>query len=178
MTWNRACVSVQLRRRRLDGAGIDVVDRTDNRMNLLRRTVAKAFSAPAGMSHSAVEPGTPREHSEALGRFFRSLGRAFEASGCESTRGGRAGTEFRVETPGGEVLFRNGFHGMVSVRKLAEEERGAVVELLGVQRLRDEYIPIRKAVTDEPGRVNARARAAGFSYTSVNELVEEYMEAN
>ena len=67
---------------------------------------------------------------------------------------------------------------MVSVRKLAEEERGAVVELLGVQRLRDEYIPIRKAVTDEPGLVNVRARAAEFSYTSVNELVEEYMEAN
>jgi hypothetical protein len=67
---------------------------------------------------------------------------------------------------------------MVSVRKLAEEERGAVVELLGVQYLRDEYIPIRKAVIEEPGCVNARARAAGFSYTSVSELVEEYMEAN
>jgi hypothetical protein len=65
---------------------------------------------------------------------------------------------------------------MVSVRKLVDEERGTVVELLGVQRLRDEYIPIRKAVADEPGRVSVRA--AGFSYTSVNELVEEYMEAN
>ncbi len=147
-------------------------------MNLLRRTVARAFSAPAGMSHSAVEPGTPREHSEALLRFFRSLGRAFEARGCESPRGGRAGIEFRVETPGGAVLFRNGLHGMVSVRRLADEEGGAVVELLGVHRLRDEYIPIRKAVTDESGRVKAHARAAGFSYTSVNELVEEYMGAN
>ena len=176
MTWNRACVSVQLRGRRLDGTEIDVVDRTDNRMSLLRRAVVKAFSAPAGMSHAAVEPGAPREHSEALGRFFRSLGRAFEACGCESTRGGRAGVEFRVETPGGAVLFRNGLHGMVSVRRLADEEGGGVVELLCVQRLRDEYIPIRKAVVDEPGRVNARA--AGFSYTSVNELVEEYMEAN
>ena len=74
------------------------------------------------------------------------------------------------------MLFRNGLHGMVSVRKLVDEERGTVVELLGVQRLRDEYIPIRKDVVDEPGCVNARA--AGFSYTSVNELVEEYMEAN
>ena len=147
-------------------------------MSLLRRTVVKAFSAPAGMSHSAVEPGAPREHSEALGRFFGSLGRAFEARGCESTCGGRAGVEFRVETPGGAVFFRNGLHGMVSVRRLVDEERGAVVELLGVQRLRDEYIPIRKAVTDEPGRVNTRARGAGFSYTSVNELVEEYMEGN
>ena len=147
-------------------------------MSLLRRTVVKAFSAPAGMSHSAVEPGAPREHSEALGRFFGSLGRAFEARGCESTRGGRAGVEFRVETPGGAVFFRNGLHGMVSVRRLVDEERGAVVELLGVQRFRDEYIPIRKAVTDEPGRVNTRARGAGFSYTSVNELVEEYMEGN
>ena len=176
MTWSLVCASVQLRGRSLDGAEIDVVDRTDIRMNLLRRTVAKAFSAPAGVSHLAVEPGAPREHSEALGRFFGSLGRAFEARGCESTRGGRAGVEFRVETPGGAVLFRNGLHGMVSVRKLVDEERGTVVELLGVQRLRDEYIPIRKAVVDEPGRVNARA--AGFSYTSVNELVEEYMEAN
>tara|TARA_B100001750_G_C15515900_1_gene607160 strand:- start:3196 stop:3639 length:444 start_codon:yes stop_codon:yes gene_type:complete len=147
-------------------------------MSLLRRTVVKAFSAPAGMSHSAVEPGAPREHSEALGRFFGSLGRAFEARGCEPTRGGRAGVEFRVETPGGAVFFRNGLHGMVSVRRLVDEERGAVVELLGVQRLRDEYIPIRKAVADEPGRVNTRARGAGFSYTSVNELVEEYMEGN
>ena len=178
MTWNRACVSVQLRGRRLDGTEIDVVDRTDNRMSLLRRTVVKAFSAPAGMSHAAVEPGAPREHSEALGRFFSSLRRAFEARGCESTRGGRAGIEFRVETPGGAVLFRNGLHGMVSVRKLVDEERGVVVELLGVQRLRDEYIPIRKAVTAGPDRVNTRARAAGFSYTSVNELVEEYMEGN
>jgi len=65
---------------------------------------------------------------------------------------------------------------MVSVRRLVDEEGGEVVELLGVQRLRDEYIPIRKAVTDEPGRVNTRA--AGFSYTSVSELVEEYMEGN
>jgi len=65
---------------------------------------------------------------------------------------------------------------MVSVRRLVDEEGGAVVELLGVQRLRDEYIPIRKAVTDEPGRVNTRAE--GFSYTSVSELVEEYMEGN
>ncbi|MEC7777451.1 MAG: hypothetical protein VYC32_15285 [Planctomycetota bacterium] len=145
-------------------------------MSLLRRTVAKAFSAPAGMSHSAVEPGAPREHSEALGRFFGSLGRAFEARGCQPARGGRAGVEFRVETPGGTVFFRNGLHGMVSVRRLVDEEGGAVVELLGVQRLRDEYIPIRKAVTDEPGRVNTRA--AGFSYTSVSELVEEYMEGN
>ena len=147
-------------------------------MSLLRRTVVKAFSAPAGMSHLAVEPGTPRGHSEALGRFFGSLGRAFEARGCQLARGGRAGVEFRVETPGGAVFFRNGLHGMVSVRRLVDEERGAVVELLGVQRLRDEYIPIRKAVTDEPGRVNTRARGAGFSYTSVNELVEEYMEGN
>ena len=176
MTWNHACVWVQLRRRRLDGSEMDVVDRTDSRMSFLRRTVAKAFSAPAGMSHSAVEPGTPRGHSEALGRFFSSLGRGFEARGCESTRGGRAGIEFRVETPGGAVLFRNGLHGMVSVRRLVDEERGVVVEILGVQRLRDEYIPIRKAVTDEPGR--ASSRAAGFSYTSVNELVEEYMEGN
>jgi len=145
-------------------------------MSLLRRTVAKAFSAPAGMSHSAVEPGAPREHSEALGRFFGSLGRAFEARGCQPARGGRAGVEFRVETPGGTVFFRNGLHGMVSVRRLVDEEGGEVVELLGVQRLRDEYIPIRKAVTDEPGRVNTRAE--GFSYTSVSELVEEYMEGN
>ena len=147
-------------------------------MNLLRRTVAKAFSAPAGMSHSAVEPGAPREHSEALGRVFSSLGSGFEARGCESIRGGRSGIEFRVETHGGAVLFRNGLHGLVSVRRLVDEERGVVVELLGVQRLRDEYIPIRKAVTAEPGGASTRTRAAGFSYTSVNELVEEYMEGN
>ena len=164
---------------------IEIADRMGNRMNLLRRTVARAFSAPAGASHPAVEPGAPRDHSQALGRFFRSLARAFEvrserfeAGGCESARQGRAGIEFTVETPGGEVLFRNRLHGMVSVLRSDAQAGAEMVELLGVQRLGDEYVPIRKPISVDPGNEGASGCAAGFSYTSVNELVEEYMEAN
>ena len=67
---------------------------------------------------------------------------------------------------------------MVSVLRSDAQAGAEMVELLGVQRLGDEYVPIRKPISGDPGNEGTSSRAAGFSYTSVNELVEEYMEAN
>ena len=157
-------------------------------MTILRRTVARAFSPPMGENHSAVEPGAPRGHSQAVGRFFRSLLRCFrdrlallEDGRQEPGRepGGRLleGLEFLVDTPRGVFLFHNSLHGAVSVRRLGEGEDGAVVELLGVQRLEGGYVPIRKTAGEETTQ-GADSSPDAFSYTSVNDLVEEYLGVN
>ena len=154
-------------------------------MTILRRTVARAFSPPVGENHSAVEPGAPRGHSQAVGRFFRSLLRGFrdrlalledgrQEPGREPDGRLLEGLEFLVDTPQGVFLFYNSLHGAVSVRRLGVEDDGAVVELLGVQRLGQGYVPIRKKSNGETTQ-GADYCPGAFSYTSVNELVEEYL---
>jgi hypothetical protein len=90
--------------------------------------------------------------------------------------GGRLleGLEFLVDTPRGVFLFHNSLHGAVSVRRFGEGEDGAVVELLGVQHLEGGYVPIRKTAGEETTQ-GAGCCPDAFSYTSVNELVEEYL---
>ena len=155
-------------------------------MTILRRTVASAFSPPAGENNSAVEPGAPRGHSQAITRFFRNLLQGFrdrsallEDGRQEPGRepGGRLleGLEFLVDTPRGVFLFHNSFHGAVSVQRLEEREDGAEVELLGVQRLEAGYVPIRKTTVAGETMQGTDYYPAAFSYTSVNELVEEYL---
>lgn len=154
-------------------------------MKILRQSVARAFASPKGRILSAVEPGRARGHPQALGRFFRSLSRAFKDRSVDLSREGRGesftgpleGLEFRIDTQRGIFLFQNSLHGVVSISRLDDEDAGSVVELLGVQSLRGEYVPVRKAISARSAALGARHGPEDFSYTSVNELVEEYMES-
>ena len=149
-------------------------------MRDLRPTVSKAFSVPAGRNHSVLEPGIPRGHAQALGRFFRNLQLAFRRRGAlpGSVRVGEVqdatsrlleGLEFVIETPRGVFRLQNSLHGVVSIRELLDTGSEEEVELLGVQCRDGSYVPIRKTASE--------ACAAGnFSFTSIHVLVDEYMD--
>lgn len=149
-------------------------------MRDLRPTVSKAFSVPAGRNHSVLEPGIPRGHAQALGRFFRNLQLAFRRRGAlpGSVRVGEVqdatsrlleGLEFVIETPRGVFRLQNSLHGAVSIRELLDTGSEEEVELLGVQCRDGSYVPIRKTASE--------ACAAGnFSFTSIHVLVDEYMD--
>ena len=149
-------------------------------MRALRPTVSKAFSVPTGRNHSVVEPGVPRGHARALGRFFRNLEKAFRRRGAlpgavrvgevqDSTNRLLEGLEFLIETPGGVFRFQNSLHGAVTVRELLDSGSEEEVELLGVQCRDGSYVPIRKAVGEG-------GRTGNFSFTSIHALVDEYMD--
>lgn len=149
-------------------------------MRDLRPTVSKAFSVPAGRNHSVLEPGIPRGHAQALGRFFRNLQLAFRRRGAlpGSVRVGEVqdatsrlleGLEFVIETPRGVFRLQNSLHGAVSITELLDTGSEEEVELLGVQCRDGSYVPIRKTASE--------ACAAGnFSFTSIHVLVDEYMD--
>jgi len=149
-------------------------------MRDLRPTVSKAFSVPAGRNHSVLEPGIPRGHAQALGRFFRNLQLAFRRRGAlpGSVRVGEVqdatsrlleGLEFVIETPRGVFRLQNSLHGSVSIRELLDTGSEEEVELLGVQCRDGSYVPIRKAASEA-------GTAGNFSFTSIHALVDEYMD--
>ncbi|MEC8895027.1 MAG: hypothetical protein VX675_01775 [Planctomycetota bacterium] len=149
-------------------------------MSVLRPTVSKAFSLPAGRNHSVLEPGTPRGHAQALGRFFRNLQLAFRRRGAlpGSVRVGEVqdatsrlleGLEFVIETPRGVFRLQNSLHGAVSIRELLDTGSEEEVELLGVQCRDGSYVPIRKTASEA-------GMAGNFSFTSIHVLVDEYMD--
>lgn len=156
-------------------------------MSVLRPTVSRAFSAPAGKNHSVVEPGIPRGHAQAIGRFFRNLLQAFRrrdvlsgpprAGGVQdSTSRLLDGLEFVVETPRGVFRFQNSLHGVVSIREILDCGAEAEVELLGVQCRDESYVPIRKAAKTGSREEGKGGGPGNFSFTSVHALVEEYMD--
>ena len=149
-------------------------------MRDLRPTVSKAFSVPAGRNHSVLEPGIPRGHAQALGRFFRNLQLAFRRRGAlpGSVRVGEVqdatsrlleGLEFVIETPRGVFRLQNSLHGAVSIRELLDTGSEEEVELLGVQCRDGSYVPIRKTASEA-------GMAGNFSFTSIHVLVDEYMD--
>ena len=149
-------------------------------MSFLRPTVSKAFSAPAGRNHSVLEPGSPRGHAQALGRFFRNLQQAFRRRGAlpgharvgevrDSTSRLLEGLEFVIETPRGVFRFQNSLYGAVTARELLDTGSEEEVELLGVQCRDGSYVPIRKAASEA-------GTAGNFSFTSIHALVDEYMD--
>ena len=149
-------------------------------MRDLRPTVSKAFSVPAGRNHSVLEPGIPRGHAQALGRFFRNLQLAFRRRGAlpGSVRVGEVqdatsrlleGLEFVIETPRGVFRLQNSLHGVVSIRELLDTGSEEEVELLGVQCRDGSYVPIRKTASEA-------CTAGNFSFTSIHVLVDEYMD--
>ena len=149
-------------------------------MRALRPTIAKAFSVPAGRNHSVLEPGVPRGHTQALGRFFRNLELAFRTRGAVAdpaaadevqAPGSRLldGLEFVIETPRGSFRFHNSLHGAVAATELLGSGSEEAVELLGVACRDGSYVPIRKAAGGE-------GRTGNFSFTSIHALVDEYMD--
>ena len=149
-------------------------------MRALRPTIAKAFSVPAGRNHSVIEPGVPRGHAQALGRFFRSLELAFRTRGAvmDPADAGKVqdsgsrlldGLEFMIETPRGGFRFHNSLHGAVAAIELLENGSEEAVELLGVECRAGSYVPIRKAAGEG-------GRTGNFSFTSIHALVDEYMD--
>lgn len=156
-------------------------------MSILRRTVCRAFAAPAGKNNSVMEPGIPRDHAQAIGRFFRNLLQAFrrrcvlqghsrDGRGADSAIRLLEGLEFVIETPRGVFRFQNSLHGAISIRELLDAGGGVEVELLGVQRRDECYVPIRKAAKTDSTMAVQGGSPGNFSFTSVHALVEEYMD--
>lgn len=144
---------------------------------MLRRTAGRAFGPPEDAPHTPVPPA-PRDtrRDVAVECLFRELEENLAARardepslGVTKPRPGIDGVEFRLERPGGAMVFLHATSGLILV-----SAAGAPLAVLSVQMQGGRYRPIEKAL---PGGSRPGRGRTAFRFTSAAELSSRYIEA-
>lgn len=164
---------------------------------MLRKTVARAFGEGGADRPAPVSPAPNQTRREdAAERLFQDLLEAFEraeaslvAARSESPdapapvpdvvlrrpRPRAGGVELTLEGPAGAVTVLNTLTGRILVVAGGSAEGGDLLETLSVHRRAGSYRPIRKPALAD-GSPPPRRTGRDYRYTSVSELVREYIE--